>query len=372
VHVIPQFVPLIEREDADLVRRQVESTFIGCGRTVAEFEQAVAARGGVKHCIATTSGTTALMLALLAVARPDRPRRILFPSYTFLAGANAARVMGFDVELVDIEPDTLCMSPQLLDRELSLSGPVAAVMYVDHNAYVGPRRDEVRSICDRHGVPMIEDSAQCFGVLTRLVGCIGAFSFSVPKLVTTGQGGCVLTDDDDLAQKVRELTDHGGGWRENRVHEQLGGNFRFNDILAAYGLSQIARLERLLALRRALFNHYRARIRVIDHGMESAWMVIHRTRDAAQVAAFLRNRGIQAVQYYRPIHHNPPFHSERAYPESEAAFRELIYLPSSLSLRPEEIGTICDAVCAAEEELSARMTRSRISSERSLPNFRAR
>jgi perosamine synthetase len=345
--VIPQFVPLIEQDYAERVRRQIESTFVGCGRTVTEFERVVASLTGVRHCVSTTSGTTALMLALLAVAHPKSPKRILFPAYTFLAGANAARVLGYDVELVDIEADTLCMSPQLLDQALGRRGPVAAVMYVDHNAYVGPQRDAVQTICTRYGVPMIEDSAQCFGVLKRLVGQVGVLSFSVPKLVTTGQGGCVLTNDEDVAQKVRDLTDHGGNWRENRVHGRIGGNFRFNDILAAYGLSQIARLDRLLALRRTLFDRYRTRIGVIDHGMESAWMVIHRTRDAGQLVDLLRIRGIQAVQYYRPIHHNPPFHSNQAYPESDAAFRELLYLPSSLSLRPDEIETVCDAVLDA-------------------------
>lgn len=346
--MIPQFAPLIEPADAERVRRQVESTFVGCGPTVTAFEQAVATHSGVRHCVATTSGTTALMLALRAAARPDLPRKVLFPAYTFLAGANGARLLGFEVELVDIEPDTLCLSPRLLAEALERTGPVAAVIYVDHNAYVGPRRDEVRAVCDRFGVPLVEDSAQCFGVLSRLAGRVGAFSFSVPKLVTTGQGGCVLTDDDGLAAAVRDLCDQGGGWRSRRLHERVGGNFKFNDLLAAYGLSQIERLDRLRSLRKAVFDAYRRRLPLLDHGMESAWMVIYRTRDAARLAEALRARGIQAVQYYRPIHHNPPFSSGRAYPEAEAAHRECLYLPSSLSLRPEEIAYVCDAIRESE------------------------
>ena len=288
----------------------MESTFIGCGKTVADFENAVAANSGVRHAVATTSGTTALMLALLAVARRDVPRKIFFPAYTFLAGANAARMLGFDVELVDIEPDTLCMSPRLLRETLEELGPAAAVIYVDHNAYVGAERDEAKTVCDRFGVPLIEDSAQCFGVLQRLVGQVGVFSFSVPKLVTTGQGGCVITNDEAVARTVADCCDHGGGWRQQRIHQAIGGNFRFNDILAAYGLAQIDRLDRLLALRKALFDRYRAYLPLVDHGMESAWMVIHRTRDAAHVAGVLRDQGVQAVQYYRPIHRNPPFRTE--------------------------------------------------------------
>ena len=163
--MLPQYAPLIEPADSERVRRQVETTFVGCGKTVTEFEQAVAAHSGVKHCIATTSGTAALMLALLALGRPGPPRKVLFPAYTFLAGANAARLLGYEVELVDIEPDTLSMSPTLLAETIERTGPVAAVIFVDHNAYVGPRRDEVRSVCDRFGVPLIEDCAQCFGVL---------------------------------------------------------------------------------------------------------------------------------------------------------------------------------------------------------------
>jgi dTDP-4-amino-4,6-dideoxygalactose transaminase len=82
--------------------------------------------------------------------------------------------------------------------------------------------------------------------------------------------------------------------------------------------------------------------------MESAWMVIYRGRDAGRLSRELRARGIQAVQYYRPIHHNPPFRTDRAYPEAEAAHRECLYLPSSLSLRPEEIASVCDALREAE------------------------
>src|SRR3954463_991970 len=117
--MILQYVPLIEPVDCDRVRRQVESTFVGSGKVVVEFERAVAAESGVRHCVATTSGTTALMLALLAGADTSRPKKVLFPAYTFLAGANAARMAGFDVELVDVEPDTLCMSTALLRETLT-------------------------------------------------------------------------------------------------------------------------------------------------------------------------------------------------------------------------------------------------------------
>lgn len=346
--MIPQYSPLIEPADSERVRRQVESTFVGCGKTVTEFEHSVAAHAEIRHCVATTSGTTALMLALRAVARTDTPRKVLFPAYTFLAGANAARFLGYDVELIDIEQDTLCMSPRLLRETLEGTGPVAAVVFVDHNAYLGPHRDEVRTICDRFDVPLLEDSAQCFGVLNRLVGRAGVFSFSVPKLVTTGQGGCVITNEDAIAQTVAALCDHGGGWRQQRLHERIGGNFKFNDILAAYGLAQIERLNHLLALRKAVFDRYRAYLSIIDHGMESAWMVVYRSRDAARLASRLHEQGIQAVQYYRPINDNPPYRTGRAYPQAQTAYRELLYLPSSLSLQPAEIDTVCRAVLAAD------------------------
>jgi perosamine synthetase len=342
--MIPQYVPLIEPADCDRVRRQVESTFVGSGKVVAEFERAVAAESGIRHCVATTSGTTALMLALMAVAHPSRPKKILFPAYTFLAGANAARFAGFDVELIDVEPETLCMSAAQLRETLERTGPVTAVMFVDHNAYVGPRRREIQETCVRYGVPLIEDSAQCFGLRMELAGQVGVFSFSVPKLVTTGQGGCVVTHDDGIASAVRSLIDHGGEWRKTRIHQRVGGNFRFNDLLAAFGLSQIERLDRLRTLRKYVFDSYRNRIPVMDHGMESAWMVMYRTRDAARLAQSLDSVGIQAVQYYRPIHHNPPFHTNRNYPEAEAAYREWLYLPSSLSLKPEEIDAVCNAI----------------------------
>jgi perosamine synthetase len=342
--MILQYEPLIDPADCERVRRQVESSFVGSGAAVTEFERAVATASNMRHCVATTSGTTALLLALLAIAKPDRPRKILFPAYTFLAGANAARFAGFDVELVDIEPETLCMCPARLNESLERSGQVTAVMYVNHNAYIGPKRHEVRAICDRFEVPLIEDSAQCFGMPMELAGQVGVYSFSVPKLVTTGQGGCVITNDDEIAETVRNLTDHGGNWRKTRIHERIGVNFRFTDILAAYGLSQIERLDRLRELRKQLFDSYRRYVPLLDHGMESAWMVMCRTRDAERLSQLLLDREIQAVQYYRPLHHNPPYRTKSEYPAAEAAYREWLYLPSSLSLTSEQISEICAAI----------------------------
>ncbi len=156
--------------------------------------------------------------------------------------------------------------------------------------------------------------------------------------------GCVLTNDDELAETVRCLIDHGGEWRQTRIHQRLGGNFRFNDILAAFGLSQIERLDRLRALRKGVFDSYRARI-----PGDGSWNGIGLDGDVPHprcrsLAQSLFSRGIQAGQYYRPIHHNPPYHTDSSYFEAEVAYREWLYLPSSLSLRTEEIAEVCNAI----------------------------
>jgi perosamine synthetase len=326
------------------VARQIRSGWVVPSAATADFEAAIQAASGLPFAAATTSGTAALMVAIEALELPARST-ILFPAYTFLAGANAARFLGHKVRLVDIREETLCMDP---DR-VSIGSDVGAVMFVNHNGYAGPDVRRIKARCERHGVPMIEDACQGIGIKgPGAVGDISTLSFSVPKLVTTGQGGAVLTRDPALMERIRRIIDHGGDWRKDRIHRHLGVNFKFNDVLAALGLAQMKGLEILRRRRRRLFDRYRERLDLWPSfgrsRTDSPWMMIHRARSAEGVVAALKRDGIQAVQYYRPVAANPVYRTRERYPVADEVYRKAVYLPSSLNLTLPEVERICRSV----------------------------
>ena len=348
---IPQFVPQIRAKDADEVHKQIMSGWIGPAKTTLALEAEICKITKAKHCISTTSGTTAIILALKSLNLPTNAT-VLFPSYTFLAGANACRFLQYNVKLVDIHLMTLCMNPTLVQQILQ-QNKIDCVMFVNHNAYVGEDVGRIRQLCNLHSIPMIEDSSQAIGVYgAGITGDLGIFSFSVPKLITTGQGGAIITNNDQLAANCRALRDHGDHWRHERIHNHIGGNFKFNDILAAYGLSQLQDINELSIQRKIVFDRYRMHLPILDYGYDSTWMVLYRSNClmATEIIAALAKQNIQAVQYYRPINHNPPYEDKLNYPAAELCFDEIVYLPSSLNLEAETIDKICQIILSAERK----------------------
>jgi len=340
---IPQYEPCIRPKDIRAVVKQMKSGWVGPSQTTLGLESMLKNICGVQECISTTSGTMAIMMALYAMNLPPGST-ILFPAYTFLAGANAARLMGFKIKLVDIKYDTLCMDPM----QITITNDVSCVMFVNHNGYHGPDVKKIKDICDKTSVLMVEDSSQALGMTCGITGDVGIISFSVPKIVTTGQGGVVLTNNEDIARVCQEFRDHGDNWRKNRTHEKVGGNFKFNDILAAYGVSQLQDLNEILDRRKEVFNWYRQYIDLIDFGYDSTWMVIYRTKNADIIIEKLKAKDIQAVKYYRSISHNPPYMSDYKFPTAEMISEELIYLPSSLTLKKRNIKKICKIINGVE------------------------
>lgn len=355
---IPQYEPLIKKEYADAVHAQIMSGWIGPGERVEELEAKICAITGAKHCVATTSGTAALFLALKAL-ESNSSNISIFPDYTFIAGANAARLIGHNVNLIDIKEDTLCIDPNILEKILEednkifkFSNPnINSVIYVNHNGYVGRDRYDVQKHCEKYAVPMIEDSSQALGMYDKnkihagRIGTFGIFSFSVPKIVTAGQGGCLITDSYIYSTLCRRLRDHGDNWKKTKVHKYLGANFKFNDILASFVLSQLNILDELLEIRKQVFNWYREHIELVDFGMDSTWMVLFRTQKADPIINALKAEQIQAVKYYNPIHTNLPYSfSDTHFPVANKVAEEIVYLPSSLTLTHEDVKRICQVI----------------------------
>ena len=265
--MIPVMRPWLGEEEAAAAAAAVASGWIAQGPRVAEFEQAFAAAIGTGHAVAVSSCTAALHLALVA-AGIGPGDEVIVPSLSFIATANAVRYVGAQPVFADVDLATQNLVPDTLKQHLT--SRTRAVILVDQ-AGVPADLEQVQALCEPHDVLVIEDAACAMGARyrDRPVGAgadIAAFSFHPRKLLTTGEGGMLLVQDEDVADRMRRLREHGMDFSASQRHAssqpmmehylETGFNYRMTDIQAAIGLVQLAKLPRLIEQRRALAERY--------------------------------------------------------------------------------------------------------------------
>jgi len=264
---IPITKPALGEEEARAPFESIKSGWVTQGPKVAAFEQAVAGYVGAKHGIATTSCTTGLHLALASIGVGPGDE-VIVPSFTFIASPNAILYTGATVVFCEIDPRTYNADPEDVERRVTKR--TKAIMPVDQIG-LSCDIDAINEIAERHGVDVVEDAAPTIGgtYKGRRVGSNAhqtVFSFHPRKVITTGEGGMITTDDDALADKARKLRAHAMSvsdldrHKADRVileeYEELGFNYRMSDIQASIGLVQLRRLDELLRIRRAKAERY--------------------------------------------------------------------------------------------------------------------
>ena len=267
--------PLLGPEEAQAVAEAVASGWISsAGPQVAAFEETVARSTGAAHAVAVQSGTAALHLAL-QVAGVQAGERVIVPALTFIAPANAVRYLGAEPVFVDVSARDWQLDLDLLEAYLQAhcraskrgcldadGRRIAAVVAVHVLGHMGDMPRLVR-LCEQWGIPLIEDAAEAVGSRRsgRPAGCwglLGCYSFNGNKILTTGGGGMVLTDDAELAAQVRHLSTQAKAGPGPYDHDQVGYNYRLPALAAALGLAQWPRLADILAQKRGLAARYRA------------------------------------------------------------------------------------------------------------------
>lgn len=264
---VPITKPSLTEEEARAPFESIKSGWVTQGPKVAEFEKAVASYVGAKHGIATTSCTTGLHLAMAAIGIGPGDE-VICPSFTFIASANAILYTGATVVFCEIDPRTFNIDPN--DVEKRITKKTKAIMPVDQIG-LACDIDAINDIAKRHGLDVVEDAAPAIGesYKGRKVGSNAhqtVFSFHPRKVITTGEGGMITTDDDALADRARKLRAHGMSVSDLDRHKadriiieeypELGFNYRMTDIQASIGLVQLRRLDELLGLRRARAERY--------------------------------------------------------------------------------------------------------------------
>lgn len=343
--MIPQFEPLIYKDYIEAVTKTMASGWVGSGEVVTRFEHAVAEFTGARHAITTSSGTASILIALYMFA----PKVIAIPNYSFIAAINCARFLDMQIQLVDINPLTLCMDPYTLKKVIH---KVDLVAFINHNGYVGDDLLKIRDLCRKEKKILIEDAACALG--QRYDGIhagnfaeLGCFSFSVPKIVTTGQGGMIITNSDIIAYECRKIVDQGSTtWRKDGLHKGIGLNFKLSNIAASYGLAQIKRIDDLLDIR------YKNQKRMLDRNLNlvtyvtdcptGTWMNILRCSDAEEMMNYLNAKGIESKMYYKPT--NIAIGNTDTNSVAYTIYKTKLYLPSSLTLTDNQIDYICETI----------------------------
>jgi perosamine synthetase len=232
-----------------------------------QFESIIADYTGASHCIATVNGTVSLTLAALACELKPGDE-VIVPNYTMIATANSVFMLGANPVFVDVEPETLCLD--INRTKAALTPKTRAIMLVTANGrYPKAGIDAFVDLADRYGLALIEDAAQSLGSHypdgrhIGSVGKVGSFSFSVPKIITTGQGGCLITNDDELAERLRKLKDFGRAAGGTDIHQSIGYNFKFTDLQACVGIEQMKKLDWRIERKKEILVKYQQALRAV-------------------------------------------------------------------------------------------------------------
>jgi UDP-4-amino-4,6-dideoxy-N-acetyl-beta-L-altrosamine transaminase len=380
----------ITEADIVAVEAVLRSPFLTQGPAVPAFEQAVAAKVGAAHGVAVNSATSALHIACLALGLGPGDRLWTSP-ITFVASANCGRYCGATVDFVDIEPATGLMSVAALEQKLQQAernGTLPKVVVPVHLTGASCDMAAIGALAQRYGFAVLEDASHAIGGRYRgepvgncRYSAITVFSFHPVKIITTGEGGLATTNDPELAQRMAELRSHGivreverferpaaGPWVYEQ--QQLGFNYRMTDLQAALGLSQLQRLDEIVAERNLQLQSYRELLAdlpvrlltVPEHVLSSVHLAVIRLEGASpaqhrQVFEGLRAAGIGVQLHYSPVHLQPYYRAlgfgEGQFLQSELYGSSAISLPLFPGLMADDQARVAVALSQQLEQMCA-------------------
>lgn len=373
--MIPVNEPLLADQDLENVVECVKTGWVSsAGRFIDEFEASWAAYCGRRFGIAVANGTVALDVAIAAL-RLEPGDEVIMPTFTIISCAAAVVRAGGIPVLVDSDPRTWTMDPgQTAARVTPRTRAIMPVHMYGHPVDMDP----ILEVAERHGLAIVEDAAEAHGAEYRSgwrgdasswrrcgsFGTFSCFSFYANKLITTGEGGMLLTDDPAMAERARSLRNLCFQPQQRFLHTELGFNFRMTNLQAALGAAQVSRMDAIVERKRAMGASYNRLLAslgdVIQLPVEEPWarhvywmygLVLADSvdMDAVEFARRLKERGVETRPFFLGMHEQPVFHerglylSER-YPVAERLARRGLYLPSGLALTQEQIEQVAVAV----------------------------
>lgn len=352
-----------DESDLEAVKAVLErGTFWIKGPEIEEFEQTAARYVGRKYGVSFNSGTSALFAVLLAYGISDG--EVIVPSFTFPATANAVVAAGAKPVFADIEEQSLALDPENVKRKLTKN--TRAIMPIHFAGDVCSGILELKNLAKEWGILLIEDAAHSLGasLKSKQVGNFGdaaMFSFCFNKVISTGEGGMIVTDSEDLNRCLRLICSHGRSEDGRKEYVTYGFNFRMSSMTAALGLSQFARLDWIIARRREMAAYLNEKLSGLEEvalptklpGHRSVYQLYNlrladeKTRDALK--EFLSSKGVPTRITYHPVHLTPYYRQEHGWkpgdlPTTESMSMQILTLPFYPDLGEEQLDYIADSV----------------------------
>jgi len=371
--IIPVNEPLIGSQETKNVLECLQTGWISSeGHFIREFEEKWAAYCGMKYGVAVSNGTVALEIAV-ACLNLKAGDEVILPSFTIISCAQAVTNNHGVPILVDCDPETWCMDVSQV--EVKITSRTRAIMPV--HIYGHPvDMDPLRQLAQKYNLVLIEDAAEAHGGEYRGQKCgglgdLGCFSFYANKIITTGEGGMVLTNDESQAEHLRALRNLCFRKERRFYHTELGDNFRLTNVQAAIGVAQIERIEESIQKKRWMAGAYAEQlsgVKGLTLPVERPWaknvywmygIVLDPALgvDAAKLANLLSEQGVMTRPFFLGMHEQPVFHAMglfngEHYPVTEHIARQGLYLPSGLTLTQEQVRRVGDAVKTVLARLS--------------------
>ena len=354
---ISQIEPWFGQEETHAIQDYMSSGgWLTEFRKTEEFENMISDYTSAKHCIVVNNGTISLTLAALACGIKHGDE-VIIPNYTMIASPNSVKLIGAEPVFVDVEPNTLCMDIELLKK--AVTDKTHAVLFMNANGrYPTYGIDELEQFCLEEKLILIEDSAQALGSFypdgshMGLVGIVGSISFSMPKIITTGQGGALITNSDEIADKLRTLKDFGRISSGVDMHDTFGINSKFTDLQAVIGIEQMKKLGQRVERKKEIWARYKENLKNLSQIIffqqdilnTTPWFIDVLVEDRHELMNHLKDNDIGSRVMYPPIHSQKVYMQNGKYPVSEMIGEKGLWLPSSSQLRDSQIDLICNTI----------------------------
>ena len=356
---IPVAKPNIGKEELANVIRAVKSGWISKGEYINKFEVDFAKYIGTRYAVSATSGTTALHLVLVALGI-KKGDEVIVPDLTFVATANAVSYTGAKPVFVDVDENNWCIDPLKIEKAVTRkTKAIIPVHLYGHSADMDP----IMKIAKKHNLYVIEDAAEAHGgeYRGRKVGSIGdaaIFSFFGNKIITTGEGGMVITNNKNIAERTMFLRDHARDDKKKYWHKEIGYNYPMTNIQAAIGFAQLKKINKFIAAKRRIFRWYSRHLKNLKGvklnpeekwAKNVFWMASLVLGEGARISRDnlikrLAKRGIDSRPFFYPLSQLPMYGGKPRNPIALQISKSGINLPSGTDLKEKEVKYICDTL----------------------------
>lgn len=357
---IPVAEPELKGKELEYVVRCIETGWVSSmGEFVEKFEEEFAKFCQAKYAVSTANGTVALHLALAGLGIGPKDE-VIVPSLTFVATANAVVYTGAKPVFADSEAETWNIDPAEIEKKITKrTRAIIPVHLYGHPANMGP----IIELAGKYNLYVIEDAAEAHGAEYKErkvggIGKVGCFSFYGNKIITTGEGGMVVTNDKKLAERMRFLKDHAMSKERRYYHPEIGFNYRLTNIQAALGVAQLERVDNFIERKRKIASYYNELLTGTPgivlppeenwaknvYWMYSVLVTENSKLTRDELAKRLKEQGIDSRPFFYPIHKMPPYDKGERLPVAERLSQQGINLPSSVKLSRTDVERVAEAI----------------------------